>query len=184
MSLNFPAIQDALFKWCSTTLGADVAGNIFWFPFMGTKLPKPSVMLKLVGPEKKGFTDNFDGTTLAGPREATLTVETFSDPDTQIIQEGALSNSTASAQDLASRLLSSVDDPNVIDALQDKGIGIGGVTPITDISELLDTKYESRQHFEITLHLADTRTSLVDTGNGPDAGQILAVEVDTNLGGH
>lgn len=139
--LIISAIQDALYDWAYAVTG----GTVVWQYGAGSKPGKPFVSLNLVGPRRTGFTDHIKK--LAGDldfrqegmREFTVSVNVYDDAD---------------AQTWATMLQASLDNDIYIDQLQGEKIGIGLVGGVSDLSQLLETKYERRALFEFVIFVA------------------------------
>jgi hypothetical protein len=83
---------------------------------------------------------------------------------------------TTDAMQKAIDLRTTLQRPDVVDTLQESGIGIGEINPVTDFSELLDSSaWELRAHFDFGVIVASTKDF--------DAGQISTVELTNNIGG-
>jgi len=141
MGLDITALQDALYDWAYAVTN----GTIVWQYGAGSKPGKPFVAMNLVGPRRTSFTD--DDVPAAGDlqfrqqgmREFTVTVNVYDDAD---------------AVTVASMLQSSLDNSVYIDQLQGEGIGIGQVGGVSDLSQLLETKYERRAQFDFMIFVA------------------------------
>lgn len=169
--IDFAKLKQALVKWVEAVLAQDIAG-VVWYPWPGTKMTKPFIMLRLVGPAKVGW-DNFDGSNLGGQRRFTVTVNAYAENPNQLDQGGGQLAQAGGAIELVNRLQTSLEDPNIVDLLYGYGVGIGEIMDAVDLSEVLDTKYENRAAFDFFIFTAQN----VPT----DAGQITSAEVENNI---
>jgi hypothetical protein len=139
--LIISAIQDALYDWAYAVTN----GTVVWEYGAGSKPGKPFISLNLIGPSRTGFTDS--NKKLAGDldfrqegmRVFTVSVNVYDDDD---------------ALTWATVLQASLDNTVYIDQLQGEKIGIGDVGGVTDLSQLLETKYERRARFEFVIFKA------------------------------
>ena len=158
-TIVFADIRTALAAWVMKALGTDVSG-VVWYPWPGTKMPKPYVMLRIVGPAKVGR-DDFDGSILSGQRRFTVTVNAYGDSPNEIDQDGGVQDREGPIG-LVARLQTSLEDPSVVEALYAAGIGVGEIMEAVDLSELLDTKFEARAAFDF--HMFAASNVAVDAG--------------------
>jgi len=142
-TLNINELKDALYDWAYAVTGQQVIHDFE----DGTKPDEyPFVSLNLIGPEKTGFTDSEiaeDAGDLdfvqAGMRKFSVSVNAYDSSD---------------AQTTANNLQKSLDNPVYIDQLRAEGIGVGVISGVRDLSQLLDTEYERRAQFEFTIFVA------------------------------
>lgn len=171
IGIDFIKLKQAMVKWVEATLAQDIAG-VVWYPWPGTKMAKPFIMLRLVGPAKVGR-DNFDGSNLGGQRRFTVTVNAYAENPNQLDQGGGQLAQNGGAIELINRLQTSLENPVMVDLLYGYGVGIGEIMDATDLSELLDTKYEHRAAFDFFVFVGQNVTV--------DAGQISTAVPTNNI---
>lgn len=169
--IDFAILKQALVRWVEAVLGDEINGTV-WYPWPNTKMAKPYVMLRLVGPHKIGR-DNFDGSNLGGQRRFTVTVNAYAENPNLLDQAGGGLAQAGGAIELVNRLQTSLEDPNIVDLLYGFNVGIGEIMDANDLSEVLDTKYENRAAFDFFIFTAQN----VPT----DAGQITSAEVENDI---
>jgi len=153
-------VQDALYEWAFDNFG-DYA--VVWEKGNGPRPGKPFATLDLkTGPQYGGDDHVRDGERLCGNRQLMVSVNIFSDNN---------------PWQMAADLRTSLQLPMVIDALDAEGISIGEIMGINDLSSLIDnTNWEQRAQFDFFIIVASDKIF--------DAGQILTVEFNNNIGGN
>jgi hypothetical protein len=152
-------VQKALYDWAVDNFGDY---SVIWEKGKGPRPEKPFVSLNISGAPQFGGEDHVrEGDQLCGNRMFMISVNIYD---------------TTEAMQKAIDLRTTLQRPDVVDSLQESGIGIGEINPVTDISELLDaSNWEPRAHFDFGVIVASTKDF--------DAGQISTVELTNTIGG-
>lgn len=143
-AMNVTAVRRAIHDFL---LGATVLPDecIYWRDEDTLKGGKPFLLLHLAGPVKLGKSDFVQEQDQQGQREFTLVVEARSDEKEEAMQ-------------LALDVQAAFDDPLLVEVLDAQNIAVMAVDPAQDITVPLETKYEQRIRFEVTLHKAYNKT--------------------------
>lgn len=157
--------ENALQAWASARSGAPA----IWANQNGTRPPLPYVTLQITaGPGRIGQDEialTVDATAPAGqdlvmthrgPRTITLSVNVYADPVT----------TGASAPARAGALADTLSLESVRDALRAAGLMVSTVGPVRDLTQLVDTAYESRAQFDVQLYArseVSERTTFIET---------------------
>jgi hypothetical protein len=138
--VNVQALQTALVGWASGVMGGGV--TVYYGEPNGPRPLPPAVRLKLVGgPDLLGQDmvrsvigdpNNFN---IEGPREFMLSVTAIGD----------------TALQMASDLQTSFYDPATQIVLDTGNLSMLSTSGLRDVSELIDTKWEQRRQFDVTM---------------------------------
>jgi hypothetical protein len=143
-------VQDAISAWASTASGLP-NGQVIWKDQEADKPLKPFILLSAFGP-MPGVIAQYreqDNEALGALEGYTVQVQCINDPP----------DSTGTIRDvfqMAADLLHSLDDPGVASAFNDAGIGTGTVQGITDLSAVLETKFEQRAMLEFMVNVGSS----------------------------
>lgn len=142
-TIDINEIKDALYDWAFA-----VTGGVVILDFEdGTKPDEyPFVSLNLIGPRKTGFTDSITPDD-AGELE-------FLQSGMRAFMVSVNAYDASDAQTTAHNLQKSLDNPVFLDQLRSENIGVGTISEVRDLSQLLDTQYERRAQFEFTIYVA------------------------------
>lgn len=133
--------KSAIFSWISTALNQDIPpSQIIWLEQGSPRPPRPYVGLKIItGPRVGGSDDiihtddqNFE---ISGQRSLILSVNIYG-PE---------------AMDIAAILLNSVQNPEINNSNSSAGIAIWTWTDPQDVSQALETNFETRVQFDVTV---------------------------------
>jgi hypothetical protein len=146
-TLEISEIQEALYDWAVAVIAA--AGSsapVIWEFEDGTRPTPPFVTLNLIGPRMTGGSDHISDNGVGdqtfiqqGMREITVSLSVYADND---------------SLSLATKLNSSLNNPQYIAQLSADKIGVGAVNDIQDLSEFLETEWERRSQFDFIIFAA------------------------------
>lgn len=156
MSLNWEALEDALYAFVSAKLGI----KTHWQHQRIPRPARPYATLRLGSVVALGHDETsraFDPDakpgeelvlTTTGNRELTLTVNVYSDVVT----------GSGTARERLSRLQTAIEAPLAIEALWASGISVVDRGAVLDLTELLETGFESRAALDVRLLVRDLVT--------------------------
>lgn len=138
--MNLSTIKGALYGWAAATVAGGTV--VYWNEPDAPRPPAPSVRLRLIGlpslvgqDELRDVTGDANAFRILGPRSLTLSVTAYGD----------------TAAQAASDLASSLSGPDAMATLHGGGLSSLSVSPLRDVSELMETKWEQRVNFDVEL---------------------------------
>jgi hypothetical protein len=134
-------VKSAIFSWVSGVLSPGVpAGQVVWLEQNAPRPPRPYVGLKMITGPRVGGWDDINHTTddsfeIVGQRSLVVSINIYG----------------ATAMDIAATLLNSTQNPQVTDINSNNGIAIRTWTDPQDVSQALETNFEPRVQFDLTV---------------------------------
>lgn len=159
MPLDFAAIENAIHAWAVQASGLGAAKVIWANQHLGQRA-RPFVTLRLLGIERIGhdaLVQSYDGAAAPG-QEVTLAVD---GRRTLVVGVQAFSTSVVgagTAREIASRIQTALSLPGTQAGLRAAGLAVLNEGRITDIPELVETRWESRASFDVRFHCTDSAT--------------------------
>lgn len=129
--------KNAIYNWVKSRVDSTV--TIYWMEQSTPRPPRPCLSIKIVTPSIKPYRDDlrFDEATgrftLVGPRIMMVSFNTYGEK----------------AIDILIGLRDSVDDPYVVDQLESAGLAFQTDGEVENLTELLDSNFETRAHMDI-----------------------------------
>lgn len=144
--MEFAPVRAAVYNWFRNQSGV----TVIWADQASPRPPRPYATLKIIsGTVKLGGQDNLrmDPVTgaflLNGPRKITVSCNVFGEE----------------AVDILTGVRDSLDDPGVIDDLDAHGLSVSEDGNVQDMTEALETHFESRAQMDVIFMLQVERLS-------------------------
>jgi hypothetical protein len=157
MALDWTAIENALHAWLAASTGL-AAANVIWSNQSNPQPARPYVTMKMLDLGHVGrdaLTHAYDPTavpraelttTVDGRRELTIAVQVFS----------ASTTGAATARALLTKAQTALSLPGVQSVLSAAGLAILNEGRITDLTELLETRWQSRASVDVQFNCVDS----------------------------
>lgn len=152
MSVDLPNLKKGVYTWIVRELnGTDVSPDrIFWVEPNAPRPPRPCVGMDIVTGAVQTAHDQRVETSpgvweVSGQRRITVSVIVYGE-DSDV---------------LANRLHSSLELETTREILRAYGLGFIRQEDVVDVSQLLDTKFERRNQFDVAFHVVSRRTENV-----------------------
>ncbi len=146
--MNFTTIKAALYSWAATVVGGGV--TVYWGEPNGPRPANPSVRLKLIaGPTMVGLDElrdvagDDDAFKVVGTRVLTLSVTAYGDAALQLVSD----------------LQTSISNPEATAGLSAANLAASDTSAPRDLTALLETKYEQRYQFDVTVLATEELTT-------------------------
>jgi hypothetical protein len=140
--MDMTAVKKAIYDWVVLALSTPTPPPIYWGDQNAPRPDNPSVRLKFIaGPNMVGLDEirdvegDPDLFAIVGPRTFLLSVTGQGD----------------TAINLVSQLQTSVSDPSKVAKLGEDGVSILSIGTSRDVTQLMETKYETRHQVDVNL---------------------------------
>lgn len=148
--MEFAPFKTAIYNWFKKQ--SDI--TVIWADQASPRPARPYGSLKVIsGPVKLGGQDNLrqDPVTgallLNGPRQITVSMNVYGEE----------------AMDILSTVRDSLDDPSVIDELDAQGLSVSEDGSVQNLTEALETHFETRAQMDVIFMLQEERATAVGT---------------------
>lgn len=156
MALNWATIQTALHAWIVAGTGLAV-GRVVWANQAMPQPQRPYVTLRLMALAPVGHDGVHSTTNLAAPagEEVTLTVEGRRHLTVGVQAYASAVTGAGTAAELLAKAQTALSLPTVHAGLRAAGLAVLNEGGITDLSALLETKFEGRAAMDVRFHCVD-----------------------------
>jgi hypothetical protein len=157
MALAWATVENALHAWVVSASGL-AAGKVLWaFQNIGQR-ERPYVTLRILGLERVGhdaLVQSYDADAAAG-QEVTLAVDGRRTLVVSVQAYSAGVVGAGTAREIVAKVQTALSLPSVQTTLRAAGLAVLNEGRITDVPELVETRWESRASLDVRFHCIDS----------------------------